>query len=272
MRILFCGDVVGKSGRRVIAENIPELRNKLKLDCVIVNADNAANGFGITKKIYEELLSCGVDAITGGDHIWDQKETISFIEQCPALLRPHNFPPKTPGTGARVFTTAKGGTVLVIHLNAQIFMKYQLDNPFACVEAELTKHRLRGTVDAIIVDFHGEATSEKMAMGHFLDGKVSLVVGSHTHVPTADTMIFPGGTGYMTDAGMCGDYLSVIGFDKTTPLKGFVQKLKISRLEPANHSATLSGVYIETDDKTGLTNYISPVRIGGALSPILPNE
>lgn len=271
MRILLCGDVVGRSGRRAIAEHVPKLKEKLKLDCVIVNADNAC-GFGITKKIYEELLASGANVLTGGDHIWDQKETISFIESCPALLRPHNFPAKTPGTGARVFPTARGNNVLVIHLNAQVFMKHQLDCPFACVERELAKHRLRGTVDAIIVDFHGEATSEKMAMGHFLDGKVSLVVGTHTHVPTADAMILPKGTGYMTDAGMCGDYISVIGYEPDIPIQGFVRKMKAGRLDPADKEPTLCGVYLETDDKTGLASYICPVRVGGALSPLLPNH
>ena len=270
MRILFCGDVVSRAGRQAILEKIPELKQQLKLDCVIVNVDNAANGFGVTKKICDEFTKAGVDVLTGGDHIWDQKETLSFISNYPTLLRPLNFPEQTPGNGMRVHTTSLGQKILVVHLMAQVFMKYSLDCPFACMENVLKRHRLQGTADVIIVDFHGEASSEKMAMGHFLDGRVSLVVGTHTHVPTADTMVLPKGTAYQTDAGMCGDYHSVIGFDTSAPLKHFVQKMKLERLTPAQENYTLCGVYLETDDRTGLAKKVTPIRVGATLSQAIP--
>lgn len=261
---------MGSAGRDIIVKKIPELRKSLHLDCVIVNVDNAAGGFGVTRRICEEFAAAGVDVMTGGDHIWDQKEAFSFISNYPLLLRPANFPEGTPGNGTRIHTTSLGQKVLVIHLLCQVFMKFTLDNPFACVENLLSKHRLRGTVEAIIVDLHGEASSEKMAMAQFLDGKVSLVVGTHTHVPTADTMIFPKGTGYQTDAGMCGDFHSVIGFEPEAPLKHFVGKMKMERLVAAQAHPTLCGVYLETDDRTGLAKKISPVRIGGKLSQAMP--
>ncbi len=271
MRLLICGDVVGKAGRDSVLTHIPRLRQELKLDFIVVNGDNAAHGFGINRKICDEFIAAGVDVITAGDHVWDQQETKSFIGQYPALLRPHNFPSHTPGTGVRVYESFKGEKVLVMHLQAQVFMKYQLDNPFECAKQELAKHQLRGTVDAIIVDFHGEASSEKMAMGHFLDGKVSVVVGTHTHVPTADTMILPGGTAYQTDLGMCGDFNSVIGFDKRVPLAGFTDKMKTEKFEVATGEATLCGIYVETDPKTGLAKKVSPVRVGGRLQQIVPS-
>ncbi len=271
MRILLCGDVVGSAGREAVTQHIPDLRKRLGLDCVVVNGENAAGGFGVTKKICDGFMAAGADVITGGDHIFDQKETASFIGQYPTLLRPANFPEKVPGKGVYLFTTAEGKTVLVLHLLAQLFMKYSLDCPFAKATAILNDYRLGKTVDAIVVDFHGEATSEKMAMGHHLDGKVSLVVGSHTHVPTADTQILPGGTALQTDAGMCGDYNSVIGFNPKIPLKGFVDKMKTERLQPAEGEATLCGVCVETDDATGLAKHVAPVRVGGRLAPQLPD-
>jgi len=270
MRLLFCGDVVGRSGREVVLQNIPKLRERLSLDCVIVNGENAANGFGINASICKDFYKAGVDVITTGNHIWDQRETIRYIDQDKNLLRPINFLSSSPGQGFFVHSTAKGQTVLVINAIARLFMDASED-PFSSIDALLKKFVLGSSVSAIVVDFHGEATSEKMAMGHFCDGRVSLVVGTHTHVPTSDAMILDGGTAYQSDAGMCGDYNSVVGMAKETPIFKFVRKMPpLERMTPAQGEATLCGVYVETDDKTGLAVSIHPVRIGGRLSETLP--
>ncbi len=269
MRLLFCGDIVGRSGRSVVLEHLPRLRRELDLDFVIANGENAAGGFGITAKICTELLACGIDVISGGNHSWDQREALTFIDSQPRLLRPQNYPEGTPGRGATVFETENGGKVLVVNVMARLYME-ALDDPFACVERTLAKHRLGRTVQTIVLDFHGEATSEKMAMGHFVDGRVSLCVGTHTHVPTADTMILPGGTAYQSDVGMCGDYNSVIGMDKTVPLSRFTRKLPTERLRVADGAATLCAVFVETDDSNGLARHIAPLRVGGVLSPTEP--
>ena len=265
MKILFLGDVVGEAGRKAIKKNLPVLKKQYATDFVVVNGENSAGGFGITQLICKEMEAAGADCITGGDHIWDQKEVTGFIANYTKLLRPANFPEKTPGFGIRLFTSAEGKRVVVLHLLAQIFMKFQLDCPFRAADALLAPHKLGGTCDAIIVDFHGEATAEKMAMGHYLDGRVSLVVGSHTHVPTADTMILSHGTAYQTDAGMCGDYNSIIGFDKKISLANFTHKYKVDRLTPAGGEATLCGLLVETDNRSGLATKVTPVRHGGKL-------
>jgi metallophosphoesterase (TIGR00282 family) len=252
MKILICGDVMGKSGRRTVKAYIPVLKEKLGLDFVIVNGENAAHGFGITEKICREFFDLGVDVITTGNHVWDQREIMNFIGDEPRLLRPINYPKHTPGVGAGVFETPDGRKVTVIHPMGRLFME-ALDD-----------------ADAIIVDVHGEATSEKMAMGHFLDGRVSAVVGSHSHVPTADAQILPGGTAYQTDMGMCGDYDSVIGMLKERALARFTTKLPTSRLEPAEGEGTLCAVYVETNDSTGLAEQVYPVRVGGRLAGALP--
>ena len=269
MKLLFCGDIVGRPGRDVVSEHLPRLRAELDLDFVVANGENAAAGFGITGKICEALFAAGVDAITGGNHSWDQREALSVIEREPRLMRPQNYPAGTPGRGAAVFTARGGRKVMILNVMGRLYMD-PLDDPFACVERELAKQRLGGTVDAIILDVHAEATSEKMAMGHFADGRVSLCVGTHTHVPTADTMILPGGTAYQTDAGMCGDYDSVIGMDKAVPIQRFTRKLPTERLSAASGEGTLCAVFVETDDKTGLARRIEPIRIGGKLSPTAP--
>lgn len=256
MRILFCGDVVGRSGRDVVLEHIPQLRVSENLDAVIVNGDNAAAGFGITGDICKQFFDAGVDVITGGDHIWDQKDIPSYIAQEKRLLRPINFPPRTPGFGAGIYEVRGGKRLAVLHLLGQVFHKENLDCPFAAAEQCLQQVRLMKEADAIVVDVHAEATSEKNAFGVFLDGKVSLVVGTHTHVPTADARILKGGTGYQTDAGMCGDYDSVIGFDPASPIARFTTKIKKHRLEAAQGAGTLYGTLIETDDKTGLCKTI----------------
>ncbi len=269
MKLLFCGDIVGRSGRDVVTANVPRLRAELGLDFVVANGENAAGGFGITEKICNELFAAGIDAISGGNHSWDQREALAVIEREPRLLRPQNYPAGTPGRGAAVFAARGGRKVMVLNVMGRLFMD-PLDDPFACVERELAKQRLGGTVDAIILDVHAETTSEKMAMGHFADGRVSLCVGTHTHVPTADTMILSGGTAYQSDAGMCGDYDSVIGMDKKVPIQRFTRKLPTERLSAAKGEGTLCAVYVETDDKTGLALKAAPLRLGGRLSEARP--
>jgi hypothetical protein len=270
MKILFCGDIVGRSGRDAITTHLPGLRRTLEADVVIANGENAAGGFGITAKISEEIFAAGVDVITGGNHSWDQREAFALVEQEPRLLRPQNFPAGTPGRGAAIYEAGQGRRLLVLNVMGRLFMD-PLDDPFASVEAELANHRLGASVQAIVLDLHAEATSEKMAMGHVVDGRVSLCVGTHTHVPTADTMILPGGTAYQSDAGMCGDYDSVIGMDKTVPIARFTRKLPTERMAAAVGEGTLCAIFVETDDASGLARRVSPIRIGGRLSPAMPD-
>lgn len=269
MRILFIGDVVGRSGRHAIAEYLPGAVRDWALDCVIVNGENAAGGFGITEAIYHEFIDAGADAVTLGNHAWRQKEAMVFIARVPALIRPINFPKGNPGRGAVMVETRKGARVLVMNAQGRVFME-PLNDPFEMVDRELDACRLGEGADAIVVDFHGEATSEKQAMGHFCDGRASLVVGTHTHIPTSDHRILAGGTAYMTDAGMTGDYDSVIGMDKEEPLTRFTTGLTSGRYEPAAGPGTLSGVAVETDDRTGLALKIAPVRLGGQLESAVP--
>jgi 2',3'-cyclic-nucleotide 2'-phosphodiesterase len=270
VRILFCGDVVGSAGRACVIENLPRLRRELALDFIIVNGENAAAGFGITDKICGEFYAAGVDVITTGNHVWDRREIIPYIAGDPRLLRPANFPSGTPGNGSFVYAIGEGRRILVINVMARLFMD-PLDDPFAAVEAAVAEHPL-ADVQAIVVDFHGEATSEKMAMGHFVDGRASLVVGTHSHVPTADWQILPAGTGYQTDAGMCGDYDSVIGMQKPAAVARFIRKMPGERLQVAEGAGTLCGVIVETDDATGLARRIAPIRLGGRLAPHFPIE
>ena len=269
MRLLFCGDILGRAGRDAVIGEVPRIREALDLDFVVVNGENAAAGYGITDKICQSLYAAGVDCITTGNHVWDQRETIATIDADARLLRPANFPPGTPGKGGRIYQLADGRRVAVINLMTRLFMD-ALDDPFAAAERELQSRTLGQGVHAILIDVHGEATSEKMAMGHFLDGRVSAVVGSHSHVPTADAQILPRGTAYQTDAGMCGDYDSVIGMQKGPAVQRFVRKMPGERLTPAEGPATLCGIFIETDDATGLAKRIEPVRVGGRLKPAWP--
>ncbi len=252
MKLLFCGDVVGRSGREVVIKHVARLRRERLLDFVVVNADNAAGGFGVNPAICADFFAAGVDVITGGDHIWDQKEIIPLLATEKRLLRPHNFPPTNPGRGFGIFTIADGRKIAVLHLLGQVFHKEHLDCPFAMADRELTNCRLLNQAQAIMVDFHAEATSEKNALGIYLDGRVSMVVGSHTHVPTADARILPKGTAYQTDAGMCGDYDSIIGFSPQGPLERFLSKTRKAKMEAADKQATFSALLVETDDKTGL--------------------
>jgi len=269
MRLLFLGDVVGKPGRQVVVNHLPDLRARWALDCVIVNGENAAGGFGITESICAEILGAGADVITLGNHSFDQREALVFIEREPRLLRPANLPQGTPGRGATVVQTAKGQLVMVINAMGRIYMD-PLDCPFNAVERELAMCPLGSGCDAVLIDMHAEATSEKQAMGHFVDGRASLVVGTHTHVPTADERVLPFGTAYMSDAGMCGDYDSVLGMQKEEPIRRFLQKTPGARLEAASGEGTLSGLAVETDDRTGLALRVKAVRIGPHLNPSLP--
>jgi metallophosphoesterase (TIGR00282 family) len=266
---MFVGDIVGRAGRDVLTRELPRLRRDLKTDFVVVNGENSARGAGITEKILDEILAAGADVVTGGNHSWDQREAMGFIDKRPRLMRPHNYPAGTPGRGAAVFDAPGGRKVLVLNLMGRLFMD-PLDDPFAVLERELAKHRLGTTVHAAILDFHAEATSEKMAIGHFADGRVSLCVGTHTHVPTADLMILDGGTAYQSDAGMTGDYNSVIGMNKEVPILRFTRKLPTERLSPAEGEATLCGLFLETDDRTGLAKRVEPIRVGGRLSETVP--
>jgi metallophosphoesterase (TIGR00282 family) len=269
LRILFIGDVVGKTGRTAISEYLPGVIRDWKLDLVIVNGENAAGGFGITEQIYGDFIDAGADAVTLGNHAWNQKEALVFIERAPRLVRPLNFPRHTPGRGAALIDAKNGARALVINAMGRVFME-PLNDPFSAVGRELDACPLLEAADAIVIDFHGEASSEKQGMGFFCDGRATLVVGTHTHVPTADHQILPGGTAYMTDAGMTGDYDSVIGMHKDEPLRRFTTGISQGRFEPANGVATMSGVAVETDDTTGLALRIAPVRLGGRLEPAVP--
>ena len=270
MRILFLGDVVGRSGRRATLEQLPALRRRLDADFVIVNGENAAGGFGITSKIAAEFYDAGADCLTTGNHVWDQRELIAEIGGDHRLLRPLNFPAGTPGRGVTMLEARGGQRVMVINAMARLFMD-PLDDPFAAVDQAVSEVAMPDDADAIVLDFHGEATSEKMSMGHFLDGRATLVVGTHSHVPTADAQILPGGTAYQTDAGMCGDYDSVIGMKKAPAMARFVTKLPGERLTPAESAATLCGLVVDTDAKTGLATGVAPLRLGGRLRPEWPD-
>lgn len=265
MRVLFLGDVMGRDGRRAVVDQLPGLREKYALDFVIVNADNAAGGFGITEDILMSLVDAGADVVTGGDHIWDQRDALVFIERHPQLLRPINFPDGVAGKGASVFRTHDGRDVLVIHAVGRVFMP-EMDCPFAAIEREISSTPLGEMVDAILIDFHAEATSEKQAMGHYVDGRASMVVGTHTHAPTSDGRVLNGGTAFLTDAGMCGCYDSVIGMDQEEPIERFVTRVPKGRFSPKQGEVTLSGFCVEIDDKTGLAVEAKELRLGGPLS------
>ncbi|MFA5948726.1 MAG: TIGR00282 family metallophosphoesterase [Hyphomicrobium sp.] len=269
MRLLFLGDIVGRAGRKAVAEAIPKLRQRYKLDFLIVNGENAAGGFGITEAITEELIDAGADVITLGNHAFDQKDTLVYIGRQERLLRPINFPPGTPGRGAGLFRARNGLEVLVINAMGRVFMT-ELDCPFRAIDRELTACRLKAGADVIFIDFHAEATSEKQSLGYFVDGRASVVVGTHTHAPTADERVLPNGTAYMSDAGMCGDYNSVLGMDIEEPVNRFLTKLPRERFEPALGPATVSGLAVEIDDATGLARRVKSLRLGGVLEPTEP--
>jgi 2',3'-cyclic-nucleotide 2'-phosphodiesterase len=268
---MFVGDVVGKSGREALFLHMPMLREELKPDLIVVNGENAAHGFGITEDIFLKFREAGADVVTLGNHAFDQREALVFIAREERMIRPVNWPKGCPGAGTSLVETAKGERVLVINAMGRVMIEPSLDDPFPAIDREIEACRLGRDCDAILLDFHAEATSEKMAMGHFCDGRASLVVGTHTHTPTADHMILSGGTAYQTDAGMTGDYDSVIGMEKSEPLQRFLRKLPVERMKPAEGEATLCGVVVDTDDKTGLATRIQPLRIGGKLSAVMPS-
>jgi metallophosphoesterase (TIGR00282 family) len=269
MRLLFLGDVVGRSGRAAVLETLPKLCERYRADFVVVNGENAAGGFGISETILQELLDVGADVVTTGNHVWDQREALVFIERYDRLLRPANFPAGTPGRGAGLYKAANGADVLVVNAQGRVFMT-DLDDPFRAVEDEITACGLKSGADAILIDFHAEATSEKEAIAHFVDGRATAVVGTHTHVPTADDQVLPGGTAYISDAGMCGDFDSVLGMDKEEPINRFLTKIASRRFAPSKGEATICGVGIEVDDATGLARAIAPIRLGGRLSQTEP--
>ena len=272
MRFAFFGDVVGRSGRDALSEHLPDLKRKLGLEFVIINAENASAGFGLSENSARQLFDAGADCLTLGNHSWDQKEALTYIVREPRLIRPLNYPPlaDAPGRGANLFETDSGKRILVMNALGLVHMA-SMDDPFAAVDRELESCPLGVAADAIVVDMHCEATSEKMAMGHFCDGRATLVVGTHTHVPSADHQILPAGTAYQTDAGACADYDSVIGMDKEEPLRRFTTRISRDRYRPAAGPATICGVYVESDDRTGLALRIEPIRIGGRLSQSMPN-
>jgi len=269
MRILFIGDIVGRTGRNILVNLLPKLVAEWKLDLAVVNGENAAGGFGITEAIYSDFIDAGADAVTLGNHAWDQREALVFIERAPRLIRPLNYPPGTPGRGAAMIECKNGARALVINVMGRIFMD-PLDDPFAAIERELAACPLKTGADAIIIDMHCEATSEKQSMGYLCDGRASLVIGTHTHAPTADHQILDGGTAYISDVGMTGDYDSIIGMQKDEPLQRFVRKIATSRFEPALGAATLCAVAVETDDAIGLARRIGAVRLGGRLEEARP--
>lgn len=262
---------MGRSGRDAVAQHLPSLKEQLKADVTIVNVDNAANGRGVTKDTAKDIYNAGADCLTGGDHIWDQREMISVIEKDNNILRPHNLPTETPGTGLWRKTLNSGHEIVVLHMCGMVYMtKSFFENPFRLADAVLKDLPLNKN-RSIFVDFHTEATSEKMAMGQYLDGRVSAVIGTHTHVPTADAQIFTKGTAFQCDAGMCGDYDSVIGMRVESPFKKFLQKVPMERFVPADGEATVCGILIETSDHTGLAKNIAPIRVGGRLQEQLPD-
>jgi metallophosphoesterase (TIGR00282 family) len=260
---------MGRAGRNAVAERLPGLRRDLSLDFVVVNAENAAGGFGINEEIARDLFDAGADCLVTGNHAFDQRDSHELFEDERRLLRPANFPANNPGRGSGLYESASGHRVLVVQVQGQVFMSPVGDLPPA-LERELEGAELGREVDAIIVDVHAEACSEKYSVGHFLDGRVSAVVGSHTHIPTADVQVLPGGTAFQSDAGMCGDYDSVIGMEKGTILERFTTKMKLGRMQPAAGEASVCGLLVETDPRTGLAVLAEPLRIGGRLSEALP--
>ena len=270
MRLLFLGDMVGRSGRTAVYEKLPGLISDLKLDFVIVNGENAAGGFGITEEIFHDTIRAGADVVTTGNHVWDQREALDFSRREDRFLRPANFPKGTAGKGEGLYIAKNGARVLVSNIMGRVFMHPDLDDPFIAAEKILEACPLGEQADAVFFDFHAEATSEKQCFGHFVDGRASAVVGTHTHVPTADCQILRNGTAYMSDAGMCGDYDSSLGMDKEEPLNRFLSKVPKGRFEAANGPATICGVGIEISDRTGLTEKAAPLRIGAHLEETIP--
>ena len=269
MRLLFLGDLVGRTGRNAVIQRLPALIEDHALDFVVVNGENAAGGFGITEDILGSVFAAGADVVTTGNHVFDQREALVFAQRQERFLRPINYPSGTPGKGSVLLGARNGARVLVINAMGRVFME-PLDDPFAAIEAEIAACPLGEQADAVVIDFHPEATSEKNALAHFVDGKVTLLIGTHTHIPTSDYRVLPAGTAYQTDVGMCGDYESVIGMDHEEPLRRFLEKVPGERFSAAAGPATISGLAVEVDDDSGLAVRVAPLRLGGALSEVIP--
>lgn len=265
MRILILGDIVGKPGRHAVTKNLANIVGKYNIEFVIANVDNVAHGLGINEGIAKDLLNSGVHAMTGGNHIVDKHEIFPFMEEDHRLLRPINFNKLIPGVGHAVYHLPDNRKILVLHAMGQVFMNPILDSPFHALDSVIKSYHLKRNIDTIVVDFHAEATSEKYAMGHFLDGRVSCVVGTHTHVPTSDAHIMEHGTGFISDIGMNGDYNSVIGANKEIIVGNFLRQFGFRRMEPSSNEGTFCGVVLETDEKTGLAKSIEHIKIGGTL-------
>ena len=262
MKILFCGDVVGKSGRQALKTHLPKVCAYYQPDALIINGENAAHGFGITPKIFSELKSLGADIITLGNHTFDKTEVHGLLQEEPSLVRPLNYPEGTLGQGFYIHTLQNGGRLAVVQLIGRTFMR-PVDDPFECINSWLKSHLFGRDFDALVIDFHAEATAEKRALGAFLDGKASAVLGTHTHIPTADAFVLPGGTAYQTDVGMCGDYLSIIGMRTQDALPRFLGE-QSHALAPAEGTGTFCATYLETDN-LGRTIKITPIILGGCL-------
>ncbi len=260
MKIIYCGDVVGRPGREAVLRCLPELKTKYKLDAFVVNAENAAHGFGLTPSICRDFFAAGADAVVTGNHVWDQRDIIPYLDECRQIIRPLNYPAGTPGRGFCEVELPSGKKLLIAQVMGRVFME-ALDCPVQALDRLLQNYRLGANVAAILIDVHAEATSEKISFGYYLDGRVSVVAGTHTHVPTADYRILPKGTAYITDVGMCGDYNSVLGFEPPAPIARLCRKYPSERLVPAKGTGTVYGIYVETDDTTGLAKHIEQIRI-----------
>ena len=260
MRIFYCGDVVARAGREAVLDNIKNIRDEYKVDVMLVNVENAAHGFGVTPGICRDFLANGADVLVLGNHFLNRREIVPFLSECKTIVRPANIPDSNVGRGSVIYELADGRKILVIQVLGRLFME-AVDCPVQAIDKILQTNALGRQVQAIFVDIHAEATSEKLALGYYLDGKVSCVAGTHTHVPTADARILPQGTAYITDVGMCGDYNSVLGFETEAPINRLRRHYSDDRLVPANGKGTLYGIYVETDDKTGLAKEIKQVKI-----------
>ena len=268
LRVGVFGDVVGQAGRAAVAEHMQRVRTELRLDCVVLNIENSASGFGFNRQMVIDYEHQGVDVMVTGNHAFDHKDAAHILAANPRVLRPANYPQETPGRGLIEFQTPKG-LIVVVQVMGRVFMT-PLECPFRTLDRLLAPYKRGVNCKAILVDIHGEATSEKMALGHYLDGRVTLVEGTHTHVPTADTLILPGGTAYQTDLGMTGDYHSVIGFQADTPIQRFLSGRNAGRLNAALDEATLTGLYLEVDQTNGAAVRVEPIRVGGRLAPAFP--
>ena len=260
MRIFYCGDIVARSGREAVLNNIGRIREEYRPDVLILNVENAAHGFGVTPGICRDFLEKGADILVTGNHFLNQREIVPFLDDCKKIIRPANIPDTNPGKGFVIHELADGRRIMVIQVLGRLFME-AVDCPAQTVDNLVKNYNLGKNIQAILVDIHAEATSEKLSLGYYLDGRVSCVAGTHTHVPTADARILSSGTAYITDVGMCGDYNSVLGFDSAAPINRLLRRYTADRLTPANGQGTLYGIFVETDDATGLALSIQQVKI-----------